>query len=587
MTRLHVLFLISISLVAGGIARDRQIRSYRASIDSVTELACDVVAARAQAGSTRDVHDQLYAFIRKHAPDPHAQVLVSNGGRHVGASNSNLDRLAADDKIEKSCKFKNAPEYEIVFQFQSERFWSLDLVTAVIAAFAGFGLLAWLALVVLQQLRKVWIGQFSNEIRRNLGLASGETARSNSVIARLTRPMLFSLSPIRNEIQELQGSLKANKTDLIETRSSLVELETEKRRADQFASIVRQIRHDLKGPLSTLKFAALERRAESSDLLGLTLKSIERIVGDLDSQALDLESDSGVLELEIAEVAIAEVVAEKQELVRLLKGISVKFEYDVSKLNPVRCEPRLFRRVFANLVQNAIEASPNGGAILVRCGSETEGRLRIDVIDHGVGISSERLDQVFEPGATFGKPNGTGMGLSFVRATVNKWGGSINASSAEDHGSQFSIMLPVADSGASFRAMPPLGPDAKLVVLDDDVELHRTFWSNTVLEPNLFACPQKLMDWVESSPESESTSFVIDLHLKDIITGIDVLRTLDCAGQKYLATSDYLNSEALEISATANVPIIPKSLLFSRVVPSQVRSSDLGSHVARPIGEYS
>ncbi len=105
------------------------------------------------------------------------------------------------------------------------------------------------------------------------------------------------------------------------------------------------------------------------------------------------------------------------------------------------------KQVVINLINNAINALPSGGKIIV----ETFERLRygelglvLSVRDNGVGISEENLKRIFEPFfTTRGDRGGTGLGLSVTFGIVSDHGGSIEVESQENVGSLFEVWLPL------------------------------------------------------------------------------------------------------------------------------------------------
>ncbi len=99
-------------------------------------------------------------------------------------------------------------------------------------------------------------------------------------------------------------------------------------------------------------------------------------------------------------------------------------------------------RVVSNLVKNSIEAIKGPGMLTLR-GMLDENGLMIQVIDDGEGIKQELLPQVFTPFFTT-KEAGTGIGLSYVKETVEAHGGSVNVSSVEGEGTTVSLRFPVS-----------------------------------------------------------------------------------------------------------------------------------------------
>jgi PAS domain S-box-containing protein len=98
------------------------------------------------------------------------------------------------------------------------------------------------------------------------------------------------------------------------------------------------------------------------------------------------------------------------------------------------------RRVFTNLVLNAVDAMPEGGTLAIDC-SGTGGRVAISVKDTGGGIPLEKQKMIFSPYFTT-KPQGTGLGLAGARRTIQDQGGDIRFESSPGVGTTFHISLP-------------------------------------------------------------------------------------------------------------------------------------------------
>jgi signal transduction histidine kinase len=126
-------------------------------------------------------------------------------------------------------------------------------------------------------------------------------------------------------------------------------------------------------------------------------------------------------------------------------------------------QPRL-ERVVQNLIGNAVKYSPDGGEIVVRAATSTEGNnlwAVLTVRDQGLGIPSEDVPLIFDRfhrAANVQQIAGTGLGLSAARQVVQQHGGSIDIASTEGAGTTVTVRLPLGGPDEL-----PSGPDEPLV----------------------------------------------------------------------------------------------------------------------------
>src|SRR5205823_2017280 len=108
------------------------------------------------------------------------------------------------------------------------------------------------------------------------------------------------------------------------------------------------------------------------------------------------------------------------------------------------------RQIMVNLLANAVQYSPDGGEIVVRARVD-DGRVQLEVEDHGVGIEPSEQAKVFDkfyrsPDAIISPIRGTGLGLAIVKNLVEAHGGSVGVRSTAGQGSVFFFSLPITPS---------------------------------------------------------------------------------------------------------------------------------------------
>ena len=210
------------------------------------------------------------------------------------------------------------------------------------------------------------------------------------------------------------------------------------------------VAHDLRTPIARLRGIA-ERAlqggtaAEQKEALETCLEESERILSMLNTLMDISEAETGVLQLRREPVALRALLGEAIELyedVAEAKHITVTLGDgdDVT----VSGAPDRLRQVFANLLDNAIKYTPEGGSVRFTV-RQDDGSAVVTVTDTGPGIAAEHLPRIWERlyrADSSRSSRGLGLGLSLVKAYVEAHGGTVEASSAPGAGSTYSVRLP-------------------------------------------------------------------------------------------------------------------------------------------------
>ena len=129
-------------------------------------------------------------------------------------------------------------------------------------------------------------------------------------------------------------------------------------------------------------------------------------------------------------------------------GRPVQVETDFEGNGQLECVPEEFNQVLTNLVQNAIEASPEDGTGRVQLrGWSQDGQLLLSVKDNGPGIKPEDRARIFTPFfTTKGPGRGMGLGLTIAWRVVQSLGGTLEIESTPGHGACFTLRVPRTQS---------------------------------------------------------------------------------------------------------------------------------------------
>jgi signal transduction histidine kinase len=222
------------------------------------------------------------------------------------------------------------------------------------------------------------------------------------------------------------------------------------------------VAHDLRTPMTRLRNKAQtvlgsdENLEMTRDALADCVEEAERAMSLLNMLMDIAEAEAGLTPVQHAPVEVAELVrfaVESYAEVAEEKGVTVSVDAPPSLF--ISGDAGSLRRVFANLLDNAIKYTPAQGR--VRVSAETSGNaIVIHFADTGSGISAEDLPRIWDRlfrGDRSRSERGLGLGLSFVRAIVHLHGGATNATSQPGAGTTVSISLPIAEGGPVNRSV--------------------------------------------------------------------------------------------------------------------------------------
>lgn len=320
---------------------------------------------------------------------------------------------------------------------QARRFRFLATSAAVPVA-----LLALLATLLLALFASRVAGHLSRQLSRPLHEVVGWT----ELIAR--RRPLPDAPPRRGapEFEVLRRRMRKLAAELEVAR----ERELEAERLAAFRETARQVAHELKNPLTPIRFAVERLRHDVPPHLRETVEVLEVESRRLEAMAHSFSQFGRLPEGPAADVDVGELA---RYTARATVPERVPLTVEVEEGLPmVRGHHDALSRALSNVLINAVEACRDGGAVTVRVGraggNGTEA-VALSVRDSGCGIPAAELPRIWDPYVT-SKAGGTGLGLAIARQTVLAHRGTVDAISEEGEGTEIRFVLPVA--GASPEA---------------------------------------------------------------------------------------------------------------------------------------
>jgi len=215
------------------------------------------------------------------------------------------------------------------------------------------------------------------------------------------------------------------------------------------------VAHDLRTPLSRLRGTAelaLRNPPDSGaarEALADCVEESDRVLEMLRVLLDVAEAEAGMMKLEVVPTDLRTLLGEAVELYAYVaeeKGVSLVIEPGEPGLAAV--DPARVRRVIANLVDNALKYTPQGGRVVLRVRRDSAGgQVVLEVQDTGMGIPPAEQDRIWDRlyrGDKSRSQRGLGLGLSLVKALVEAHHGTVAVHSVPDRGSLFEIRLPGA-----------------------------------------------------------------------------------------------------------------------------------------------
>jgi signal transduction histidine kinase len=251
------------------------------------------------------------------------------------------------------------------------------------------------------------------------------------------------------EVSRLSGTFN----DMIAGLRRSRDLEEQLQRAERSAVVGRLasgIAHEIRNPLNFInlsidylreKFApqADDPRTEYTRILTTIKDELAR----LNRLVSDFLSYGRPAKLKLREVDARTLIEEVRTLVATQseqQSVDINIRQNGNGNAMLQADGELLKTCFSNLMINAVQAMPEGGTLNVTL-SPNSSMVEVEFADTGPGISSEALEQIFEPYYST-KETGIGLGLPLTKKIIEEHGGQISVKSEPDSGATFTVLLP-------------------------------------------------------------------------------------------------------------------------------------------------
>ena len=316
-------------------------------------------------------------------------------------------------------------------------------------AYAVGGVVAVLALLLLYSaflLARVLARQLAGPIDEVVGWM-GRIRRHEPLPPEEARRGAPEFAVLRTALRETAASLEL-------ARAS--ELESERLRA--FREVARRVAHEMKNPLTPVRFAigqltrsATPDQQEALEVLRMETARLEQLARDFANLGKLPEGPAAEVDLGelLGELLHTSVPAEMQHQLQVKQGAP----HVVGHYDPLR-------RAFSNLIRNAVEACGGRGTIEVFVSPDGDG-VRVAIADHGPGVTASLRGRIFEPYVT-DKVEGTGLGLAIVKQAVELHRGTVEVFETPGGGATFIVRLPQSGESRVVAPAPPPTVDRRV-----------------------------------------------------------------------------------------------------------------------------
>lgn len=248
----------------------------------------------------------------------------------------------------------------------------------------------------------------------------------------------------------------------LQRRAGRVAKEMEARResdriAKERADVLAFVSHDLKNPLAAIELALRSLRSSPTTKDARSeraMASIERCskrMGRLIRGVLDTaRHEAGrPLQLDPRPTPLGPLLERAQSEARP-RGEHVDIRVELEEnLPPLEVDPLRVEQAVLNLLENAVQASPEGGEVTIEANRQGDDRVELCVHNEGEALPAAAMDTLFQPFWRAGRSPGDGLGLAIVKSVVEAHRGAVWATNPPAGGVTFHLTLPVAKAATS------------------------------------------------------------------------------------------------------------------------------------------
>ena len=321
-------------------------------------------------------------------------------------------------------------------------------------------------------------------------------------------------------------------------RDELLQLE----KMNSVRTIVAGIAHEFNNILAVVHGNAevLEDGFENEKELKKGLHNIKKasdegagIVRDMITIAQSDKDTSEHLFFDLKQLIIQAIEAVMPGWKNIAHFSEMKYKIDrngMKRIPGVFCNPTELREVFVNIINNALDAMPDGGRISFSTWSN-EDTVFVEISDTGMGMSEEVKNRIFDPFFTTSRPERTGLGMGVAYSIITRHGGKIGVESEEGKGTTLTLSLPINNETKqqilSSRSAPDkVAKGLSILVVDDEEEICNILNKFFSRVGHIVKTVGNGAEAIELAKKEDFDIVICDLTMPGV-TGHDVIKALN------------------------------------------------------------
>ena len=287
-------------------------------------------------------------------------------------------------------------------------------------------------------------------------LKNNERKKAEQNIKLINKSLEYRIAERTEELKEKNVTLNKEITERKKMEDALLQSEKLK----SIGTITAGISHEFNNILNIIsgKVQLLEMDYnDNSELMGefsTIMKAVDdgtAITGNMLKIAKASDSTLAFVSSDLNELIKQSIEFTKPRWKSMAQANGIDYIIDqrgMENISPLLCDPIEIREVFINIINNAMDAMPDGGSISF-CTWSKEDTLFVSISDTGKGMTKEVKSYMFDPFFTTRRPEGTGLGMSIAYGIIIRHGGKVEVESDLGRGSTFTLQFPTTDKKVS------------------------------------------------------------------------------------------------------------------------------------------